>query len=511
MADEIAKMDGNYKKCMLGVTDDGNAELRRLLVDPTTKRLKVTAIISSGGGITSLGGLTGATQTFGNDTNVTMVSSGTAHTLTWAGQLANSRGGTGQDTSSSTGIAQVNSGTWSVSTALADGTTATTQSANDNSTKIATTAYVDAAKAEADTLAEVLANGATTGGTDITHYDAQNDGNPQIRIGASDAEEFHIQTVFDTGAQTLDYVLFQTDAASATADKGEYRFNVDGTLVATIDDGGIEIKASGSLSFGAVDILTDSSGTTTLNNIDALDATTEATIEAAIDTLANLTSASSLATVGTITSGTLSTGAVLADVTMTLGSDADGDTYYRSSNKLTRLAKGTANQFLAMNSGATAPEWRSMAAASDIDTGTDTTKPLSADALAGSNMGEKVVQMVVFNFTTDCATGDGKFYFHVPSTLAGMNLVEVHAECITAGTTGTMDIQIHNVTDAADMLSTVITIDSGETGSDTAATAPVIDTNNDDVTTNDLLRVDVDAVHTTAAKGLIVTLTFRLP
>ena len=41
--------------------------------------------------ITSLGGLTGATQTFGNDTNVTMVSSGTTHTLTWSGTLADAR------------------------------------------------------------------------------------------------------------------------------------------------------------------------------------------------------------------------------------------------------------------------------------------------------------------------------------------------------------------------------------------------------------------------------------
>ena len=41
--------------------------------------------------ITSLGGLTGATQTFGNDTNVTIVSSGTAHAITWAGTLADAR------------------------------------------------------------------------------------------------------------------------------------------------------------------------------------------------------------------------------------------------------------------------------------------------------------------------------------------------------------------------------------------------------------------------------------
>lgn len=66
----------------------------------------------------------------------------------------------------------------------------------------------------------------------------------------------------------------------------------------------LAIGASGKLAFGAVEILSDSTGTTTLSNIDAIDATTEATIEAAIDTLGNLTSASSLSTVGTITSGT---------------------------------------------------------------------------------------------------------------------------------------------------------------------------------------------------------------
>jgi hypothetical protein len=50
---------------------------------------------------------------------------------------------------------------------LADGVTATTQSDGDNSTKVATTAYVDTAIEGHDTLAEVLAGGNTTGGTDI--------------------------------------------------------------------------------------------------------------------------------------------------------------------------------------------------------------------------------------------------------------------------------------------------------------------------------------------------------
>lgn len=49
---------------------------------------------------------------------------------------------------------------------------------------------------------------------------------------------------------------------------------------------------------------------------------------------------------------------VLGGVTMTLGSDANGDTYYRASSVLTRVPKGTAGQVYTMNTGATAPEWR---------------------------------------------------------------------------------------------------------------------------------------------------------
>lgn len=123
----------------------------------------------------------------------------------------------------------------------------------------------------------------------------------------------------------------------------------------------------------------------------------------------------------------------------------------------------------------------------------------------------RVVQAIVFNFTTDVATGNGKFYFHIDSRLAGMDLVDVHAEVITAGTTGTTDIQIHNLTQTADMLSTVITIDSGQTGSDTASTPAEIDTANDDVAENDVIRIDVDAVSVTEPQGLIITLGFTLP
>lgn len=111
------------------------------------------------------------------------------------------------------------------------------------------------------------------------------------------------------------------------------------------------------------------------------------------------------------------------------------------------------------------------------------------------------------------ATGDSQFFFRIPPELNGMNLVAVSACVATAGTTNTTDIQIHRVRSGtpADMLSTKITIDSGEVDTATAAAAAVIDTSNDDVATADQIHVDVDAVSTTPAKGLVVNLQFALP
>lgn len=122
-----------------------------------------------------------------------------------------------------------------------------------------------------------------------------------------------------------------------------------------------------------------------------------------------------------------------------------------------------------------------------------------------------VVGVQVVDSGTDTATGDGKAYFRVPAELNGMNLTGVAATVYTAGTTNTTDVQLRNKTDSVDMLSTKLTIDSGETDSSTAATAAVIDTTKDDVVTGDVIAIDVDAVSTTAAKGLYVEMRFELP
>ena len=72
---------------------------------------------------------------------------------------------------------------------------------------------------------------------------------------------------------------------------------IAGNTELTVTSAGVDIAASNSYAVDGTAILSDSSGTMTLSNVDALDATTEATIEGAIDTLSNL------ASVGTITTG----------------------------------------------------------------------------------------------------------------------------------------------------------------------------------------------------------------
>lgn len=97
-----------------------------------------------------------------------------------------------------------------------------------------------------------------------------------------------------------------------------------------------------------------------------------------------------------INSGTVSGITFDGALTMSLGSDVDGDIYYRSSNVLTRLAKGTQTHVLTM--GASIPEWA--AAAGGVDTsGTpvdnDFAKFTDADTIEGRSYSETVSDLSV--------------------------------------------------------------------------------------------------------------------
>jgi len=152
-----------------------------------------------------------------------------------------------------------------------------------------------------------------------------------------------------------------------------------------------------------------------------------------------------------------------------------------------------------------------LAVVSEVNTGTSTILAITPDALAGSNAGIRYVTISPIANDADWSVADGKFYWPVPPALNGMNLVYVSAIDITAGVTGSSTVDIYNVTDSVDMLSTPINIDSEENYSWDATTQPVIDTDHDDVATNDVLRIDISSISTTAPKGLVLTLGFQLP
>tara|TARA_R100000329_G_scaffold25790_1_gene24305 strand:+ start:1983 stop:3833 length:1851 start_codon:yes stop_codon:yes gene_type:complete len=102
-----------------------------------------------------------------------------------------------------------------------------------------------------------------------------------------------------------------------------------------------------SLSLSDVDYITDSNGTGTLKNIDAIDATTEATIESAIDTLSNLTS------IGTITTGVWNASAIgdsYISSASTWNAKQDALTFGISTGNVTKMGSGVVDDdFIRVN------------------------------------------------------------------------------------------------------------------------------------------------------------------
>jgi hypothetical protein len=160
----------------------------------------------------------------------------------------------------------------------------------------------------------------------------------------------------------------------------------------------------------------------------------------------------------------------------------------------------------------------SFASIAETDTGTETTKAVNPDGLAGSIHGIKFQSHTVLRFNEDLTVGS-KLWWRIPKQLDTMDLVDVDASLGSAQSTGgTPTIQIvrmraataGSVRTEVNMLSTRITIDENEWDSKDATTAPVIDTSNDDVNEGDIIRIDVD-VRGTGAKGLFVNLGFQVP
>lgn len=78
--------------------------------------------------------------------------------------------------------------------------------------------------------------------TDIKRYQQSNNGNPSYFLGSSNLEQLQIQAVYDSGAQTLDYVRFNTFVENSVADKGRFVFAVDEVNILEILDSGLSVN-----------------------------------------------------------------------------------------------------------------------------------------------------------------------------------------------------------------------------------------------------------------------------
>jgi hypothetical protein len=122
-------------------------------------------------------------------------------------------------------------------------------------------------------------------------------------------------------------------------------------------------------------------------------------------------------------------------------------------------------------------------------------------------------QLIVEDFETELAVSDGYYFHKIADKYDGFKINSVRANVIVAGLSDTseiLSIDIYNVTQDYSILSTELTIDDSDYCSDTATTPYVINTSNNTVTKNDILRIDITSVHTsTFPQGLILTLTYK--
>ena len=115
------------------------------------------------------------------------------------------------------------------------------------------TLEVEASLGHVTTLAGLTsfgAPGATTGvaAGDLTMYNSVNDGNPTISLGSSAMNRFEIKTAYNSGAQTLDEVYFNTYTTSGTTNDGRYIWQVDEVELCRFLDSGISVTGNVSLS-----------------------------------------------------------------------------------------------------------------------------------------------------------------------------------------------------------------------------------------------------------------------
>ena len=152
-----------------------------------------------------------------------------------------------------------------------------------------------------------------------------------------------------------------------------------------------------------------------------------------------------------------------------------------------------------------------LATTAEIDTGTDTTRAMPVDQFVAS---KRNIRWLVFNLVeaaTDCAA-DTNIGGDWVSPIAGTILQSdstpfyLYATNSTAGVTGNMIVDI-SLGGTSIMTTNKLSFDTTEKTTTTAATPP--DVTDTTIAVGDILTIDIDSIHTTAAKGLTLYLAIR--
>ena len=99
--------------------------------------------------------------------------------------------------------------------------------------------------------------GKLTSTGDVDVFRDANDADVALRLGTAAAESLTIQVLNGGSNKTAEEVHFSSATASATGDHGKMVFDIDGTDILTIDDGGLVIKTTGTIGpVGDEDLIT---------------------------------------------------------------------------------------------------------------------------------------------------------------------------------------------------------------------------------------------------------------
>jgi hypothetical protein len=120
--------------------------------------------------------------------------------------------------------------------------------------------------------------------SDLTIYRPINDDPAVINLGSSATERLEIKANYASGTQEVNNATFKTYTESTTGNRGRFVFSVDETTVVQVMDAGLNLGENKGLQINNTNIITDSSGTATLSNIDGLDSTTTATLTSVLGT-----------------------------------------------------------------------------------------------------------------------------------------------------------------------------------------------------------------------------------